>query len=222
MALITQREHAFKDVLENKESFGTALMAVLIDQYSTDFFDWDPKALYMQIMDDFHVDTPDINKDKIGAMLVSLTTNQFFQNSDMFASICKALSSSGVDFGVFSPATPEEMSWGVTEVLLNNPPDPERGNDSFSDEVAAFVGMMLTQQGVLNPPNTLQFAIYPTNNPVEDIELMFADDPVMFEAAMKNQLIAKQEVEQNTKETLSMLKRQLSLLPISKKTEGAE
>ena len=221
MALITQREHAFKDVLENKESFGTALMAVLIDQYSTDFFDWDPKALYMQIMDDFHVDTPDINKDKIGAMLVSLTTNQFFQNSDMFASICKALSSSGVDFGVFSPATPEEMSWGVTEVLLNNPPDPERGNDSFSDEVAAFVGMMLTQQGVLNPPNTLQFAIYPTNNPVEDIELMFADDPVMFEAAMKNQLIAKQEVEQNTKETLSMLKRQLSLLPISKKTEGA-
>ena len=222
MALITQREHAFKDVLENKESFGTALMAVLIDQYSTDFFDWDPKALYMQIMDDFHVDTPDINKDKIGAMLVSLTTNQFFQNSDMFASICKALSSSGVDFGVFSPATPEEMSWGVTEVLLNNPPDPERGNDSFSDEVAAFVGMMLMQQGVLNPPNTLQFAIYPTNNPVEDIELMFADDPVMFEAAMKNQLIAKQEVEQNTKETLSMLKRQLSLLPISKKTEGAE
>lgn len=217
MALITMRETEFKRVLESKDTFATALMAVLLDEYSTDFLEWEPSALYMQIDEDFHAQVPDVNKDKIGAMIVAMTTNQFFINADIFANTCKALGHSEADFSIFRPITPEELAWGVTEVVLNNPPDKTRGNTECSEEVASFVGMMLLQQGVLKPPSVLQFATYPTKNPVEDIQTMFADDPSMFEAAMANQTQGAEAIEDHTKETLKLLKHQLELLPLSTK-----
>lgn len=215
MALITMRETEFKRVLEDKDSFATTLLAILIDEYSTDCFEWEPQALYMQISEDLHAEVPDVNKDKIGALIMSITTNQFFINADIFCNVCKALSHSEADFSTFRPLTPEELAWGVTEVILNNPPDKARGNTECSDEVASYVGMMLLQQGVLKPPAVLQFAIYPTENPVEDIQVMFADDPAMFEAAMANQNQISQELEAHTKETLGLLKHQLQHLPLS-------
>ena len=223
MALITQREAEFKKVLEDKGSFATVLLAVLIDEYSTDFFDWDPKALYMQIEEDMHAKVPDLNRDKIGALMLAMTTNQFFQNSDIFANVCRALSHSEADFSTFSPLTPEEMSWGVMEVIVNNPPDPERGNSEFSSEVSSFVGMLLTQQGVLQAPKNLMFAIYSSTNPVEDVETMFSDDESMFSAAMANQQSISREVDEHTRETFKLLKQQLDHLPITgrAKEEGA-
>jgi len=222
MALITERERKFKDALDNPELFATPLLAILIDEYSTDFFDWAPEALYMEIKDDFHVKVSESNRNKIGALITAMTTNQFFQNADIFAGVCKSLSGSEMDFSVFRPVTPEELAWGVTEVLLNNPPDPERGNTEFSEEVASFVGMMLENQGVLQTPAALQFAIYKTPNPVEDLELMFADDETMFSAAVQNQKLVAQEIDQNTRENIQQLKAQLDSLPLSKpKEEGA-
>jgi hypothetical protein len=215
MALITQRETAFRKALENPDSFATVLLALLIDEYSTDIFEWEPQALTMQIKDDFHLDLPQKNSDKIWALIVSMTTNQFFQNPEIFLNVCKTLAHGEADFAIFRPVTPEEMSWGVTEVVVNNPPAKEMGNTEFSDEVSSMVGMLLDQQGLLKPPNALQFAIYPTENPVLDLETMFADDEDMLQAALSNQTKIAQEVDDHTKELFKTLKQQLDDLPLS-------
>jgi hypothetical protein len=220
MALITMRETEFKKRLEDPGTFATVLLAILIDEYSTDCFEWEPQALFMQIKEDFHVDVPDVNRDKIGAMMTALTTNQFFQNTEVFTNTCKALSHVEADFSVFRPLTPEEMAWGVTEVVLNNPPAKHLGNEEFSDEIGGLVGMLLFDQGVLQPPKSLKFATYSTTNPVEDIQTMFADDESMFSAAMANQKEASESVDTVVKEQLGKLKHQLETLPLSSKQSG--
>lgn len=223
MALITMRETEFKKVLENRDSFATTLLAVLLDEYSTDIFDWEPEALALQLKDDFHTHLTDVNSDKIWALIVAITTNQFFTNPEIFLNTCKALSHDEADFAMFRPVTPEEMAWGVTEVLLNNPPDKNLGNDGFSEEVASMVGMLLTQQGVMQPPKMLQFAIYGTQNPVEDIQTMFADDESMFAAAMTNQKEQSSSVDDHVKYLMGVLKDQLHSLPLStNKAAGAK
>lgn len=222
MALITMREVEFKKVLENSDSFATTLLAVLIDEYTTDIFDWDPDALSQQIKDDFHVELSPSNSDKVWALIVGITTNQFFTSPEIFLNTCKALGHGEADFAMFRPVTPEEMAWGVTEVLLNNPPDKALGNDGFSEEVASMVGMLLSEQGVVQPPKMLQFAMYPTPNPVEDIHTMFADDESMFAAAMQNQKEQADSVDAHVKDLMHVLRDQLHALPLStKKAEGA-
>lgn len=223
MALTTMRETAFKAALENKDSFATTLMAVLLDMYGTQIFDWEPSALAMQINDDFHMQLPEVNSDKIWAMIVAMTTNQFFTNPEIYLNTCKAFAHAEADFAMFRPVTPEEMAWGVTEVLLNNPPDKDLGNDSFSDEVSGITGMLLYQQGVLKAPKMLSFATYPTTNPVEDIQTMFADDEPMFAAAMQNQKEQADGVDAHVKELMQVLKEQLHSLPLhDNKVAGAK
>ena len=220
MALITQREVEFKKRLEDPGSFATVLLAILLDEYTTDVFSWEPQAIYMQLKDDFHVDVAAVNRDKIGAGITVLTTNQFFINSDIFANVCKAFAHGEADFSTFRPLSPEELAWGVTEAVLNNPPRKDLGNEEFSSEVANMVGICLFNQGILKPPRALQFAEYPTTNPVEDIELMFADDPTMFEAAMANQNEAAADIDEFVKHTLVQMYTQLESLPLSHKMAG--
>ena len=222
MALITMRETEFKKFFENTDTFATALLAMVLDEYGTEAFEWEPEALNAQLRDDFHITLPEVNSDKIWALIVAMTTNQFFTNPEIFLNTCKALAHDGADFSTFRPVTPEELAWGVTEVLLNNPPDQNLGNTGFSEEVASMSGMLLYQQGVLQAPTQLQFAMYPTVNPVEDIQTMFADDESMFAAAMSNQKKAADEVDAHVKELMSELKNQLDALPLTaKKAAGA-
>lgn len=214
MSLTTGRETTFKNVLENPDTFGTVLLAILLDEYGPEAFDWEPAALSMQLRDDFHTKIPEVNIDKLWAMIVAVTTNQFFVNNEIFLNTCKSLGGDEADFAMFRPVTPIELAWGVTEVLLNNPPDPKLGNTQFSDEIENMVGLLLAEQGVLVAPKVLQFAAYPTNNPAYDPETMFSDDEPMLRAVIANQKEQTDSVDAHVKERMHALKAQLDALPL--------
>lgn len=215
MSLITGRETEFKARFENPDTLGTVLMAMVLDEYGTEIFEWEPAALSMQVRDDFHAKVPDVNWDKLWAMIVALSTNQFFINNDIFLNTCRALSGDEADFAMFRPITPEELAWGVTEVLINNPPDKEAGNNGFSDEICAMAGLLLSEQGVYQPPKILSFAKYPTSNPAYDPELMFSDDEPMLRAVIANQKEQADSVNETIKGRLAELKKQLASLPLN-------
>jgi hypothetical protein len=214
MSLITGRETAFKDSLENPDTFGTILLAILLDEYGPEAFDWEPAALSMQLRDDFHAKIPDVNIDKLWAMITGVSTNQFFVNNEIFLNTCKALGGDEADFAMFRPVTPEELAWGVTEILLNNPPDPKLGNSQFSDEIENMVGLLLSEQGVLQAPKVLEFAVLPTGNPAYDPELMFSDDQPMLQAVLANQKEQTSQIDAGVKERMHQLKAQLDALPL--------
>ena len=148
-----------------------------------------------------------------------MTTNQFNLSSDIFSQTCRVLNDDEADFDVFSPIDPEDLAWGVAEVLYNDPPDPKLGNDEFSHEVARYAGLVLANNGILEPPKFLTFAEYPSDNPVLDLETAFTDDVAMFEAAMKKQSDSKAYLEQYVKERMSKLFEAIGALPLLNRAE---
>jgi hypothetical protein len=199
----------------NPETFATSLIAVLLDSYGTEFFDWEPLTIRYQVKDDFHADLHPLNEEKIMALIVALTTNQFQLSWEIFANTCRVLNGERANFSEFSPIDPEDIVWGLTEVLMNDPPNAENGTDQFSHEVARYIGLILSYNGVWQPPKMLSFAEMPFADPTLDLETAFVEDPRMFEAAQQNQKEKSKELELYAREKMRALVAQLDSLPLT-------
>ena len=186
----------------------------MLDNYGTEAFEWEPETIRMQLKDDFGAKIPLVNHDKLWSLIVALTTNQFQLSSDIFSQTCRSLNGDEAEFGVLSPIDPEDLAWGVAEITYNDPPDPNLGNDEFSHEVSRYAGLILYNNGILEPPKFLAFAEYPSENPVLDLETAFTDDADMFEAARKKQVDSKMYLEQYVAERMKELWQQLQALPL--------
>jgi len=203
-----------KEMLEDRETFATVLLAILLDSYGTEMFDWEPETLRMEVSDDFNATLPRVNSDKVWGLIVAMTTNQFYLSVEIYRTTCEALMGKDPDFAMFSPSDPEELAWGVTEVILNDPPDPKLGNGEFSNEVSRYTGLILSQNGILVPPEPLIFAAYDSENPVLAMETIFSEDPVMFDAAYSNQQRLKSTLDSFIKERVTQLQMQLKSVPL--------
>ena len=213
------RTQRLRTAIEDVNSFGTALLAIVLDNYGTDPFAWEPMSLRYQLKDDFGANLHKLNEDKIWGLIVALTTNQFYVAWEIFAQTCKALNGDEADFSIYSPADPEDLAWGVTEVLLNDRPDKDSGNEQFSHEVARYTGLILAENGVWLPPGVLEFAEYDHPNPTLALESAFVDDADMFEAARQNQQLKKARLEEGVKEKLKQLFAQIDSLPLTNRTK---
>ena len=76
----------------------------------------------MRIKEDFSVNIPESNENKVNALMLALSTEAFYDDPLAFISICNALYSGDlgdlVD-GALEDLTMPEMLWGIYEVELN-------------------------------------------------------------------------------------------------------
>ena len=56
-------------VFENPASYATTMITVLVDRLGTEFFNWDPEAIRLEIESLCEANTPQENLDKIGNWL---------------------------------------------------------------------------------------------------------------------------------------------------------
>lgn len=141
-----------KELLVDEDAFATSLLALCLDEYGTEIFEWEPATLWMQLAEDFGSPLPRVNRDKIQALMTVHETDLALQDVDVFNSVCNALSGSEADFGKFDPLSPEEVLWGIYEILLNMDPDEGR----FSDDIRAYIGVILNNNGVVDPVDVLR------------------------------------------------------------------
>lgn len=210
-----------KNMLEAKYTFATTLLAILLDSYGTEFFDWEPLSLRHQIKDDFGATMPEINENKVWALVTALTTNQFYKYWEIFSQTCRVLNNDEPDFADFTPVDPEDLAWGVAEVLINDPPDKEMGNEEFSHEISSYAGIILYENGIWQPPKVLDFADIPVDKSVS-LESAFVDDADMFAASQLNQTNRSKELTDFVKEKLGMLKQQLLMAPLTNRSKDFE
>ena len=217
---IGQRQLKIRQALEAKYTFATVLLAILLDNYGTEFFDWEPETLAMQVKDDFGATLPEINENKIWALVAALTTNQFYLYWEIFSETCRTLNNETPDFANFSPVDPEDIAWGVTEVLLNDPPDKEAGTEEFSHEIASYAGITLYENGIWQPPKFLDFA--DVKDMTVNLDTAFTDDPDLFSASQLSQTQRGEELTQYVKAKLDLLKQQLLMVPLAKRSVDFE
>jgi hypothetical protein len=133
-------------------------MALALDAYGTECLEWDPDTLISEVQQDNSVDLPQVNKDKLSAMMTLLTTDSFYRDPIVFYQTCLCFNERPCNFQGFNDdLSAADMAWVVTEAGLNDV--DEKGHMSeFSDDVAAFVGVVLRQDGFFSPPQILSFA----------------------------------------------------------------
>ena len=181
---------------------------------------WHPAALRMEFEETYGLRLPSLTFDRLMAGVAVLTTDFFFQDVSRFIQLANVLSGSEFNPEEFDPADSVECAWAITEALLLRPPD-EEDQEPFSDDVRRYVGLVLRNEGFVNPPDVLRIAI--DGDLSDQVRTDYSDNPELFSVIYQVQLGKKEEVETVLREGLAELFEQLKSLPLKNgSTENLE
>lgn len=204
------KSNNIKQLLQNPESFATTLVTILLDTYGTEALTWSPETIRLELRDDFQVQIPQVNIDKIMAAICILTSDDFYKNLPRFIQLCNVMADDTFNPLVFDPADSFEMAWSITEAMLLSPPEED---EPFTEEIRFYIGHMLTEEGVVNPPDVLRIAIQDTN--IEDPLAGDTEDPAMYAAFYESQRSKSAEISAMLKQQINELFEQLESLTLS-------
>jgi hypothetical protein len=90
---------------------------------------------------------------------------------------------------------------------------PENEEEPFTKEIRAYIGEVLDQEGIMNPPDVLRIAMR-GSNALQNIPGEFSDDPLMFESIYKFEQGKTDEIIKIVQGNLQRLADQLKSLPL--------
>jgi hypothetical protein len=198
-------------LLANPDTFTTVLMAILMERYGTECLGWSPETIFLEIRDDFHIEMPKQNKDQIAVGINLLTSDDFYTRPQKFVQICNVLAGSEMS-EQFDKADVAECSWGVTEAALLAPPeDPQH---AFHPEILHYLGCILDEEGIRNPPAVLGMALRDSDwSDKSDLAGIPTEDPDFFAASFQKDDEQRQDIESMLSRNLSLLLSQLASVP---------
>ncbi len=198
-------------LLADQDSLTTPLITLLIDHYGGELLSWHPLTIDLEVKDDFGVLLPRRNLDKIMAGICLLTSDDFYRRLPRFIQLCNILSGDIFEPGLFDWADSYECAWGITEAALLSPPE-EKDPEPFDEEILAYLGFALRQDGISRPPDVLQIAKLDYDAEAGLAEL--TDDPVLYESAWQLQDAKSQEIRDMLSRMLRLLASQLESLEL--------
>jgi hypothetical protein len=194
-------------MLSDDDTFASCLLAIAVDSYSTECFDWEPDTIVKELEDDFNIQMPQVNQDKVNALIVALTTDQFYRDPVVFWQTGNVLSGAPANFVMGAdPLTVDEAAWAVVEVTLLDMPDGDQSVPEFSEDIGAMVGAILRSEGFIEPPQFLKFAEMP-RRPV-------GLDPASEQAQYARQKELDQDLRDLIAGRIAQLNAQLQKLPL--------
>lgn len=199
------------EMWRSPQTFALVLLTVFLDRFGTEALDWDPATITLEIEEEFNVDLPQPALDKLMSAITILTTDNFYRSLPDFIMICNVLSGDTYRPDTFDPADSAEIAWGLTEGLLIAPPD-ENEPEPFSDEIRAYIGAVLDDEGIINAPDILQIALRRAN--VSDAANQFSDDPEMFTAIYDVEAGKADEINNIVRQKATMLIEQLQAVKL--------
>ena len=143
-----------KEILLDDKAPCTALIKLIIQEYGTECFDWEPPVLKAELQDDFECELSDLQSDKLQAAILVLTTDMFESHINVFVACCKLLNSHPADIDEFDVLEAEELICGLTEAYMI------RGEKlDFSPEVRLYAGQVFYDYGMHKPPTLFPDAL---------------------------------------------------------------
>lgn len=203
---------------KSPQTFASVLLTVFLDRFGVEGLQWDPSTITLEVEEEFDVDLPQASLDKLLVAINIVTSDSFYRSLPDFVMFCNVLSGDTYRPDMFDPADSSEVAWGLTEGLLLSPPEDDQ-DGPFSDEIRAYIGAVLDQEGIINAPDVLKIALRKAN--VSDAANEFSDDPDMFNAIYDVEAGKAAEVNDSIKAKVQMLLGQLQALQLQNGATGA-
>lgn len=198
-------------MLTSEDTFATVLFLLVMDVYGPEALEWHPETIRMQLEQDFGLQLPKENLDKIMSAITIVTTNFFFKDVSRFIELCNILSGDDFEPETFDPASVEEILWGVIEAMLLYPPEEHEPEDTeFCPEIRGYIEEVLKIEGVIHPPDVLRLG----GDRAGEVLADFADEPEMAEAFWQSSKDRNTEMLAMVRDNLRAMAMQLKLLPL--------
>lgn len=194
-------------------TYTTPIMAILTDKFGTEFIEWDPVTVNIEIKESFGIDATDSLLDKIQAGSTVINTNLFHLSLEAFNVSCNTLNLGVAASELMLPADLEDIMWGITEAKILEGDMFEE--TAFSHNIARYVGFLLAEAGHNRPPSILKFAEYDEEEERRLSDAFPSEDPLLFNTFWDKQQEDKEDLEKINKIKFHNLVRQLSELPIN-------
>jgi hypothetical protein len=201
----------YQQLFRGNESFATTLITLMIDEFGTEFLEWTPYNIRMEIQENFRVTPTSINFDLLMAGIQLITQDSFYWSLPDFNQLCLILSGEPIHHQLFQPSDAAACAWGITEALLLAPPDDV--DNAFSLEIKAYVGEMLKDEGILSPPDVLKIGHF-DKAILQTLHGEFSDDPEMYSAIFQAEQSKTEDINYFIKTRLRALVEQLQSLEL--------
>lgn len=223
------RDTIAKRLLESPDTYGSIAMILFVDLCSSAADEkgtagnivagpdddsplaWHPTTIRMELEERTGAKIHESVFSRLMACISIATNDQFFSDVPTFIDFCNILNGDDFDPNVFDPADVDECAWGVTEAILIAPPTRDNP-EPFSEEVRAYIGYVLSQEGFLSAPDVLQVALMDEWHGSGQSD--FSDDPEMFGMMYETQQSRTKDVEDMIRQGLTQWKAQLHSLKL--------
>lgn len=147
-------------ILADPESHPAALEMILSSAYASDWLEWDLEVVKETVRQDFGVEMPDDNMNKVAAVgFIARSPADFFLDWNAFEKICLALNGKPPRIGSIADLDPSEMVFALSCVSILRKSLMQDGfGAAASDKVKAYCAARLFEAGLVVSPPSLQFA----------------------------------------------------------------
>lgn len=200
-------------VLTNETVLATPLVVLCVDRFGTEFFGWEPETFTIETRAQFGIEVPDLNRDKIWALVSTLTSDAFYKSLETFIPVCNSLNDSIANFDDYDPVTGEEAAWAITEVILNDPPTVDL-RELFSHEIRYYIGLTLKSEGVTAPPRVLVPFVEFDEDPESTAGSIIGPDEGFVAMHARRQREEQAGITDYVRSRMALLMQQLKALPL--------
>lgn len=217
---IQSSEHIGK-TLADPNTFAFTLLTIFLDLYGHEEDEqdkpgaclwWRPATIQMELEDEFGIDMPAANFDRLMTAISIFATNSFFISTPDFVRACVVLSGHHPTPNLLQLPDAVDLAWGITEGLLIHPPEDDR-RGPFAPEITGFIGEVLSSEGILNPPDVLRIATR-DQTLLSKVNYDYSEDPDMFSGIVQMEQSKTDDINRVVGGRLRALLGQLSTLPL--------
>lgn len=208
------RKSQLQAKLADEQTYATVLITIVLDLYGMDALQWSPDTLTMEIQDDFAMNLPQSNLDKLMCAIGIITSDDFFKRLSVFLNYCNILSGGDFTPQQVVPSDALECAWGIVEGLLLSGSDED---EPFTNEIRYYLGRVLDAEGIKDPPDVLAIALRDGPSPGNyspDYSGMALQDADMFQVGFENQQDRGKEITESIRDNTVDLLKQLGELPL--------
>lgn len=196
-------------------SHAATLAVVAIDLLGIECMTWHPETIRLELLAETGVDTPKPNLERLYAAATLLTSDSFYKRLPTFCNVARVLSGGSVDPNFWTPPGALECAWAITESLLLAPPE-DADAAPFDDDIRAYLGMVLDDEGFMDAPDVLAIALRSPEHAAarRSAAAHAATDPTVGDAAREMQRRRRGEMEATLRASLDLLVAQIEALKL--------